>query len=282
MLRRTLNCAAGLLIVLAGFSAVGAGDDLKTELTNSPTGKNSAGTANATDRGSALSQPKSVSSAARNPRVLFITMQGCGACERELARLRRPGGDFDAMRARGWKIGDSAENHVQIVDEAAIPELVQKLSIHEFPTIACVANGEIVRSFKHGCTTPLDAWTFGFLLNGENERPKTSIPEQARVESTGSYPLRGNHWSIDGDWAPTKPTLISHLRGPNHASQLSAGWAIDSWSYEELRSLHDDLHEKELAAGGGSSGVVSAGYYYSQPAPNQSSQFSANRKITGR
>jgi hypothetical protein len=64
------------------------------------------------------------------------------------------------------------------------------------------------------------------------------------VESTGSYPLRGNHWSVEGDWSPTRDKVISHLRGPNHVAQLIPTWHIDDWSLEELRSLHDDLHEK--------------------------------------
>jgi hypothetical protein len=275
---RSLKFAAILLVAAARFSIA---DEPADKATQSRTG-HSAGAVNesqAPNGHSPRAAAKKPAAAKAPPRVLFISMQGCSACERELARLRRPGGDFDAMRARGWKIGGTADNHLQIVDWEEIPELVEKLNIHEFPTVVCVADGEIIRSFKHGCTTPLDAWTFGFLLNGKNERPAAAIPEKALVETTGSYPLRGNHWSVDGDWEPTKAVLISHLRGPNHADQLSPEWAIDSWSYEELRSLHDDLHERELA---NDAGVSNAGYFESQPAPSQSSQFSANRKITGR
>jgi len=29
-----------------------------------------------------------------------------------------------------------------------------------------------------------------------------------------------------------------------HAGQLQAKWNIESWSLEELRSLHDDLHDR--------------------------------------
>ncbi len=186
--------------------------------------------------------------AGRNPRVLFVTAKGCKSCERELQRLRRPGGDFEAMQARGWKIGDSADSHLQIVDRDKIPDLVRQFNVREYPTVACISDGQIVRSFKDGCTTPLDAWTFGFLLKGQNERPKAPIPEPIRVASTGQYPLRGDHWSVEGDWNPTDATLVSHLRGPNHANQLAANWEIETWSYEELRSLHDDLHESELGS----------------------------------
>ncbi len=191
-------------------------------------------------------------------RVLFIVEKDCDRCEKELARLQKPGGDFQAMRSRGWKIGESPDNHLQIVDRETVAELIEELAIREYPTVACVNNEkEIVRSFKEGCTTPLDAWTFGWLLNGKNERPRAVVPEPIRAKTTGSYPLRGNHWSVDGDWRPAHERLVGHLRGPNHGSQIAASWTIETWSYEELRSLHDDLHERELASG---SGVVSASY----------------------
>ena len=46
--------------------------------------------------------------APRNPRVMFITMHGCEACSRELARLRRPGGDFEAICGAGPLLGMDA------------------------------------------------------------------------------------------------------------------------------------------------------------------------------
>jgi hypothetical protein len=192
---------------------------------------------------------ESAEPAPRNPRVLFIIARDCRRCREELQRLRKPGGEFEAMQARGWKIGESPDSHLQIVDRDSIPDFVRELKVREFPTVCAVSDGQIIRSFKEGCTTPLDAWTFGFLLKGSNERPRGAIPEAARVKWTGSYPLRGNHWSVEGDWNPTQERLIGHLRGPNHGHQITASWAIEVWSYEELRSLHDDLHEREMASG---------------------------------
>jgi hypothetical protein len=157
------------------------------------------------------------------------------------------------MRSRGWKIGPGSENHVQIIDRETVPELVKELNVREFPVVACLEHGEIIRSFKDGCTTPLDAWTFGWLLTGKNERPPTAIAEPARVAWTGHYRLRGNHWSVDGDWNPSFATLAGHLRGPNHYYRIASSWQLEAWSYEELRSLHDDLHEQEQASSGSSS-----------------------------
>ena len=210
-------------------------------------------------------------------RVLFIVKKGCERCESELNRLRSPGGDFEKLQSTGWRIGSGANNHIQIVDYEEIPELMQLLKVSEFPTVACIVDGEIVRSFKDGCTTPLDVWTFGWLLKGENERPKTAISEAARVESTGNYRLRGNHWTVEGDPNPTKDAVLQHLRGI-HGNSSAAYGAIENWSTEELRSLHDDLHERE----GGGVGATYSGPAYAQPANRSLDAFSGNRKVTGR
>ncbi len=207
----------------------------------------------------------------KNPRVVFIISKDCPRCDEELARLRRPGGDFENMQARGWKIGPGSENHLQIVDRESVADLVEQLDVREFPTVACIADGQILRSFTSGCTTPLDAWTFGFLAKGIDERPPGSVPEAARVKSTGSYPLRGNHWSVEEDWNPTRDKVVAHLRGPNHGHQIRTAWKIESWSYEELRSLHDNLHEQEMG-----------GVSYSQSSSRATDQFSAGRKASGR
>lgn len=89
-------------------------------------------------------------------------------------------------------------------------------------------------------------------MTGRNERPAEPVSEPARVATTGHYRLRGNHWSVEGDFNPTRETTITHLRGPNHVNSIAAYGDIETWSLEELRSLHDDLHERE---GGFSSGT---------------------------
>lgn len=214
--------------------------------------------------------------AAQSTRVLFITSADCPKCEQELAKLNRSGGDFEALRKRGWKIGPGPENQIQIVNKIEIADLVRELNVKEFPTVACLSEGQIIRAFKSGCTTPLDAWTFGWLLKGQNERPQAPIPEPVRVAWTGNYRLRGNHWSVDGDWNPTVATLVSHLRSAVHAYGIASNWRIESWSYEELRSLHDDLHEREMRNIGNSPSQSS------KPASLWPKNHSASSKIFGR
>lgn len=178
------------------------------------------------------------------PRVLIVTAKNDPKSDAALAKLSKAGGDFEALRSVGWTIGETADKNIQIVDRNRIPVLAKQLYIPEYPAVACVDKGKVVRSFKSGCTTPLDMWTLSWLAKGVNERPTAPVVEAALVATTGHWPLRGNHWSVSGDWNPSREEVIAHLRGPNHASELQADWKIEDWSYEELRSLHDDLHER--------------------------------------
>ena len=166
------------------------------------------------------------------------------------------------MRRRGWKIGREVSDHIQIVDLDAVQEgdlarVIAEIDSSDLPAIVCIEKDQIVRSFRHGCTTPLDAWTFGWMMTGNDERPVAYIPESIKVATTNSYPLRGNHWSVDGNWNPNRETLLRHLRGPDHAYQLNASWNLEAWSLEELRSVHDDIHEREDGYRGRSSGYSS-------------------------
>lgn len=267
--RCLLAIAAVLLTLLARDPSVA--DD------SPPTSNAAAQVIERTSLDSVASKPRVVPGPppvyAQDPRVLFITAPNCETCLRELTKLRRPGGDFEAMRSRGWRIGTGHHNHVQIINHTEIPEMIREFNIQEYPAVVCISEGKVLRGFKSGCTTPLDSWTLGWLLNGKNERPAGYVPEPARVESTGSYRLRGNHWSVDGDWKPTRAIVLTHLRSPTHGAQVAVNWKLESWSYEELRSLHDDLHEQELANNPAAR---------VPPSSSGADNFSAGRKLMGR
>ena len=153
------------------------------------------------------------------------------------------------MRLAGWLIGRGAGMHVRIIDKADAVSLL-KLSDDEadavrVPTVLARSGDEVVRYFKDGCSTPLDRWTFDWLITGQERRPTPPPMAEVTVQSSGNYPLRGSHWSVEGDWHPAREKVLLHLRGPNHSHQLRAEWKLDDWSREELRSLHDNLHELE-------------------------------------
>ncbi len=263
---------SGSVVALAGEDA-GSGRESSAGRAAIAAESVTASTSGSRDAATELERPRV---SARNPRVVFITAKDCDECERVLTRLRRPGGDFETMKSVGWKIGEGPENHIQIVDRAAVPDLVERLGVREFPTVACITDGEIARAFQSGCTTPLDSWTLSWLMKGKDERPTPVKPEPITVATTGNYPLRGNHWSLDGIWNPSKEALVSHLRGPVHGPQLAASYQIETWSIEELRSLHDTLHEREMG------GAVPAGYAAQQSASSGSGSSPAVKKLLGK
>jgi hypothetical protein len=167
----------------------------------------------------------------------------------EMASLEAPGGPFETLKKRGWRIGPESSDHIQIVDRtgplaAELQVVVSQLPVSDGPVVVCIEDGAIARSFKRGCTTPLDPWTFGWLMTGNDDRPVDFEPEPVTVATTSNYRLRGNHWSVDGDWNPSKDYVVRHLR-VSHSNGIQAGWKIESWSIEELRSLHDDIHDRE-------------------------------------
>lgn len=182
-------------------------------------------------------------------RVLVVHSPESDRSREELTKLSAPGGPFEILKKRGWKVGPESTNHIQIVDrtrpiEADIQPIVAQIPASDGPVVVSIEDGAVVRSFKRGCTTPLDQWTFGWLMTGNDDRPVDFDPEPVKVAATGNYRLRGNHWSIEGDWNPTRESVARHLR-TSHPGSIQAGWTIESWSLEELRSLHDDIHDRE-------------------------------------
>ncbi len=184
----------------------------------------------------------------RAKRILLLTAPSCALCSDELRRLEAPDGPFELLRNRGWKIGPGAENHIQIVDKSAsvdaeFARVVAQLHPVNSPVVVYVENGEIARSFQGGCTTPLDQWTFGWLMTGNDQRPAPYHPQTVTVVTSGNYPLRGNHWSVEGHFNPSREYIIQHLRSV-HGGYLQVNWNIETWSQEELLSAHDDIHDR--------------------------------------
>lgn len=184
-----------------------------------------------------------------NKRILIVITPTAGRSRQEMAKLEAPMGPLEVLKKKGWKVGSAPSDHIQIVDRTRpiadeLQPVISKLPTSDGPVVVCIEDGEISRSFQRGCTTPLDQWTFGWLMTGNDDRPADFIPETVTVATTGNYRLRGNHWSVDGDWNPSKDTVVRHLRA-SHSNGIQVGWKIDAWSTEELRSLHDDIHDRE-------------------------------------
>ena len=71
--------------------------------------------------------------------MLFIVSKENPRCEEELARLRRPGGDFETMQTQGWKIGPGPENHLQIIDNAILADTLKHIDVKHYPVFSASA-----------------------------------------------------------------------------------------------------------------------------------------------
>ena len=74
----------------------------------------------------------------QNPRVLFIVSRDCPECDGKWLDCGGQGPTSKRCALRGWKIGPAAENHLQIVDREAIPQLIEQFKPEHFPTVACL------------------------------------------------------------------------------------------------------------------------------------------------
>lgn len=71
------------------------------------------------------------------------------------------------------------------------------------------------------------------------EKPK---PKATTAPAHAGYPVRGSHWTFPGSG---RQQLIAHLQSGQHAGKFSSAW-LNSLSYQELLSLHDDDHEHRV------------------------------------
>ena len=104
----------------------------------------------------------------RTPRVLVLEQQGCLPC---LALKRELEPEFAALRAVGWKIGTTADCHVQIVDIGDQPRYAV-FAVDGTPAIVRFDGIGVVKNSLTTVRTPVDRWSIGLLLKGVDERPQ--------------------------------------------------------------------------------------------------------------
>jgi hypothetical protein len=102
----------------------------------------------------------------RNLQVLLIMSWKHPGAEAELRRLESVDGAFERLRKVGWRVGLKPDDHLRIVTDDEVRELVTKLDLKSFPSVVALHDGEVIRSFRSGCTTPLDEYTFEWMRSG--------------------------------------------------------------------------------------------------------------------
>lgn len=88
-------------------------------------------------------------------------------------------------------------------------------------------------------------------LDDQPAKVSSKLPAANSGISRRGYPVHaGMQWNVEGDWRPSRATLINHLLShPNHRAKFDRAW-LDSLSLQELTSLHDDDHNHRVAAAG--------------------------------
>lgn len=190
----------------------------------------------------------------RANRIVLVGSNDCPPC---LVLAPKVDKALTALEKQGqWTIGEEPYYMIQHFFADERPELLDQLGKElgippeslSFPFVVKIENGKIVRRWTPGCTTPMDVWTFSWLMDGVEVRPVTVEPEKATVARSGHYPLTGGWWSVEGHWNPSKAFLISHLtRHSNHASRFAKRRAwLETLSIAELQSVHTDDHTNRL------------------------------------
>ena len=171
--------------------------------------------------------------------VLFFTAEWCAACK-VIKNI-----ELKALKDAGWRVGEAETDAVRVIDIEKNPNLWKQYGSEEdgLPQFVCIYDGEVIRSLRSGCSTPMDAYGISWTFKGVDERPEPKrLP--VTVDNNGEYPIRGNWWSVEGNWNASRREVIKHLlESPNHRELRPYGSMIKRMSRAEAHSLHSDHHE---------------------------------------
>lgn len=160
--------------------------------------------------------------------ILVTDPPNCGPCRDVdrtlLATLRN-----EQHKKAGWTIGNSETDTIQVLSLSNPEEakIIEELELSYFAIPAFVRYG----SDDENLVGNVSYETFLRYFHGGNKIPFYNGKTKTR-------------WNINGDFSPSKETLIKHLRtDKDHAAVAS--WPLELLSREDLTALHSDLHNKD-------------------------------------
>jgi hypothetical protein len=148
----------------------------------------------------------------RDLQVLLVMSWDHPGAEGELRRMEAVGGVFEQLRADGWKVGVQESDNLRIVSRDQVGELVSRLDLTTYPAVVALHEGRVVRSFSHGCSTPLD-------------RPgdiRLDADRRARARVDSPRPVGPDHCRVDGNLPAARTSLVDQWR---HDPQPGTGVA---------------------------------------------------------
>jgi thiol-disulfide isomerase/thioredoxin len=157
---------------------------------------------------------------------------------------------LEKLKAKGWSVGETADNHVQVVrlakdfDADDFPSELAETTGISFPYLVKIEDGKVVRRWRYDADARFDAYTINWLFTGKHRtaieaQPPPAAAPPALATTEAHYPLRGGFWGLNGDYSPPRESLEQHLAASHN---FDRAW-LAQLSYSELQSLHADDHE---------------------------------------
>lgn len=179
--------------------------------------------------GDAVGASEEVQIKEKKIRMILVTdPPNCGPCRDVdrtlLATLRN-----EQHKKAGWTIGNSETDTIQVLSLSNPEEakIIEELGLSYFAIPAFVRYG----SDDENLVGNVSYETFLRYFHGGNKIPSYNGKTKTR-------------WNINGDFSPSKETLIKHLRTDKDHSAV-ASWPLELLSREDLTALHSDLHNKD-------------------------------------
>lgn len=171
--------------------------------------------------------------------LLLLTKRGCKPCQRIATQT------IPALKKFGWVVEEydpDCSAAIFVVDESAHPGMVLKYGvadendIYVMPQwILCEGDRVIRRSI--GFKSDKQVREFWNLKSCTAVKAVSSEPVQ-QVRHVQA--VSGNHWSVEGDFRPSRAEAVDHL----HRVHGKSRERLEAMDLESLLRLHDALHER--------------------------------------
>ena len=160
--------------------------------------------------------------------ILVTDPPNCGPCrdleKTLLATLRN-----EQHKKAGWTIGNSDTDTIQVLtlSNPNDAKVIEELGLSYFAIPAFIRYG----SEDENLIGNVSYDTLLRYLHGGNKTPYYTSKTKVK-------------WNINGDFSPSKQTIIKHLRSDKEHADVAL-WPLEILSKEELISLHSDIHNKD-------------------------------------
>lgn len=152
-----------------------------------------------------------VQSIPRARRALLFTASWCGPCQ-QMKRDTLP-----PLVERGWKIGESNTDHIQVIDSDDFPGLMKRWNVSRLPTLIYLEGETEVRR------------SVGY----QSPHAVGQLFDPPAVQAASAYSAR---WTFPGSG---RADLINHLASEHNYTVES----LERMTTDQLSQIHDNDHD---------------------------------------